>query len=93
VEVEGFDGLPRSDESEELRFFGREELSALDAMETARPTLLDWSPARSQPGCEAAGVRSVGEQAGGVGSALACESGHRTAIQACDTIRRKVRGR
>jgi hypothetical protein len=66
VEVEGFDGLPRSDESEELRFFGREELSALDAMETARPTLLDWSPARSQPGCEAAGVRGAGEKAGGV---------------------------
>jgi hypothetical protein len=66
VEVEGFDGLPRSDESEELRFFGREELSALDAMETARPTLLDWSPAGSQPGCEAAGVRGAGEKAGGV---------------------------
>jgi hypothetical protein len=66
VEVRGFEGLPRSDESEGLRYFGREELSALDAIETARPTLFDRYSAGSRPGCEAAGVRSAGEKAGGM---------------------------
>jgi hypothetical protein len=66
VEVRGFEGLPRSDELEELRFFGREELSALDAMETARPTLLNRYSAGSRSGCEAAGVRGAGEKTGGV---------------------------
>jgi hypothetical protein len=66
VEVEGFEGLPRSDESEGVRFFGREELSALDAIETARPTLLGRYAAGSRSGCEAAGVRGAGEKTGGV---------------------------
>jgi ADP-ribose pyrophosphatase YjhB (NUDIX family) len=36
TEVEGFETLQRSDESEKLRFFGPEELSELDVIETAR---------------------------------------------------------
>jgi ADP-ribose pyrophosphatase YjhB (NUDIX family) len=39
TEVEGFEMLRRSDESEELRFFGPEELPELDVIETARPIL------------------------------------------------------
>jgi 8-oxo-dGTP pyrophosphatase MutT (NUDIX family) len=39
TEVEGFETLRRSDESEELRFFGPEELPELDVIETARPIL------------------------------------------------------
>ncbi|HET7272806.1 MAG TPA: NUDIX domain-containing protein [Rubrobacter sp.] len=39
TEVEGFETLRRSDESEELRFFGPEELPDLDVIETARPIL------------------------------------------------------
>lgn len=35
--VEGFGTLRRSDESEELRFFRREELPGLDVIETSRP--------------------------------------------------------
>ncbi len=31
--------MRRSDESEELRFFGREELSGLDVIETSEPIL------------------------------------------------------
>jgi hypothetical protein len=48
VEVEDFGMLRRSDESEELRFFGREELAGLDVIETSRPILdayLDPPPA------------------------------------------------
>ena len=37
VEVESFDGLRASDESEELRFFARDELDALDVPATQRP--------------------------------------------------------
>ena len=39
TEVEGFEGLRRSDESEQLRYFGREELVGLDVIETVRPIL------------------------------------------------------
>ena len=39
VQVEGFGTLRRSDESEELRFFRREELPELDVIETSRPVL------------------------------------------------------
>jgi 8-oxo-dGTP pyrophosphatase MutT (NUDIX family) len=39
VRVEDFGTLRRSDESEELRFFPREELSGLDVIETSRPIL------------------------------------------------------
>jgi 8-oxo-dGTP pyrophosphatase MutT (NUDIX family) len=39
AEVEGFGTLRRSDESEELRFFRREELSGLDVIETSGPIL------------------------------------------------------
>jgi ADP-ribose pyrophosphatase YjhB (NUDIX family) len=39
TEVEGFETLRCSDESEELRFFGPEELPGLDVIETARPIL------------------------------------------------------
>jgi 8-oxo-dGTP pyrophosphatase MutT (NUDIX family) len=39
TEVEGFETLRRSDESEELKFFGPEELPELDVIETARPIL------------------------------------------------------
>ena len=37
--VEDFETLRRSNESEELRFFRREELSELDVIETSRPVL------------------------------------------------------
>ena len=37
--VEDFGTLRRSDESEELRFFRREELPGLDVIETSRPVL------------------------------------------------------
>jgi 8-oxo-dGTP pyrophosphatase MutT (NUDIX family) len=39
AEVESFGTLRRSDESEELRFFGREVLSGLDVIETSGPIL------------------------------------------------------
>ena len=39
AEVEDFGTLRRSDESEELRFFRREELSGLDVIETSEPIL------------------------------------------------------
>ena len=39
AEVEDFGTLRRSDESEELRFFRREELSGLDVIETSGPIL------------------------------------------------------
>ena len=39
VEVEGFQGLRRSEESEELRFFRPDQLAALDIIETARPII------------------------------------------------------
>ncbi|MBA3795430.1 MAG: hypothetical protein H0X19_15020 [Rubrobacter sp.] len=39
VRVEDFGKLRRSKESEELRFFRREELSGLDVIETSRPIL------------------------------------------------------
>ena len=39
VRVEDFEKLRRSKESEELRFFRREELSGLDVIETSRPIL------------------------------------------------------
>lgn len=42
VEVESFETLRRSEESEELRFFGQEELPALDVIETSRPILDAW---------------------------------------------------
>jgi hypothetical protein len=38
-EVEGFETLRRSEESEALRFFGSEELPELDVITTARPIL------------------------------------------------------
>lgn len=37
--VEDFGTLRRSEESEELRFFGRDELPTLDTIETSRPIL------------------------------------------------------
>ena len=37
--IEDFGALRRSDESEELRFFRREELGGLDVIETSRPIL------------------------------------------------------
>jgi ADP-ribose pyrophosphatase YjhB (NUDIX family) len=37
VEVESFEGLRASDESEELRFFARDELGGLDVPATQRP--------------------------------------------------------
>jgi 8-oxo-dGTP pyrophosphatase MutT (NUDIX family) len=37
VEVESFDGLRASDESEELRFFAHDELGGLDVPATQRP--------------------------------------------------------
>jgi hypothetical protein len=37
TEVEGFETLQRSEESEELWFFDPEELPELDVIETARP--------------------------------------------------------
>jgi 8-oxo-dGTP pyrophosphatase MutT (NUDIX family) len=39
VEVESFETLRRSEESEELRFFRREELLGLDVIETSKPVL------------------------------------------------------
>ncbi len=39
AEVEDFGTLRCSDESEELRFFGREELAGLDVIETSGPIL------------------------------------------------------
>ena len=39
AEVEDFATLRRSEESEELRFFRREELSGLDVIETSEPIL------------------------------------------------------
>lgn len=39
VRVDDFGKLRRSDESEELRFFRREELAGLDIIETSRPIL------------------------------------------------------
>ncbi|HEX6711718.1 MAG TPA: NUDIX domain-containing protein [Rubrobacter sp.] len=39
TEVEGFEMLRRSDESEELGFFGPDELPKLDVIETVRPIL------------------------------------------------------
>ncbi len=39
AEVEDFGALRRSDESEELRFFRRDELRGLDVIETSRPIL------------------------------------------------------
>jgi hypothetical protein len=39
TEVEGFETLQRSEESEELWFFDPEELPELDVIETARPIL------------------------------------------------------
>jgi 8-oxo-dGTP pyrophosphatase MutT (NUDIX family) len=39
TEVEGFETLRRSGESEELRFFAPDELPELDVIETARPIL------------------------------------------------------
>jgi 8-oxo-dGTP pyrophosphatase MutT (NUDIX family) len=39
AEVEDFGALRRSDESEELRFFRREELAELDVIETSKPIL------------------------------------------------------
>ena len=39
VRVEDFGALRRSEESEELRFFRREELASLDVIETARPII------------------------------------------------------
>jgi 8-oxo-dGTP pyrophosphatase MutT (NUDIX family) len=49
AEVDGFGTPRRSDESEELRFFGRGELGGLDVIETSRPVLdayLDPVPGR-----------------------------------------------
>jgi 8-oxo-dGTP pyrophosphatase MutT (NUDIX family) len=39
VEVEGFDALRMSEESLEMRFFGRDELRNLDVVETMRPII------------------------------------------------------
>ena len=39
AQVEDFGTLQRSNESEELRFFGREELPGLDVIETSKPIL------------------------------------------------------
>ena len=39
AEVEDFGALRRSEESEELRFFRREELAGLDVIETSKPIL------------------------------------------------------
>jgi ADP-ribose pyrophosphatase YjhB (NUDIX family) len=48
VRVEDFETLRRSEESEELRFFGHEELADLDVIETARP-IIDGYVSRDDP--------------------------------------------
>jgi 8-oxo-dGTP pyrophosphatase MutT (NUDIX family) len=48
TEVEGFETLRCSEESEELRFFGPEELPELDVIETARPILDSYLSRDSQ---------------------------------------------
>ena len=48
VRVEDFGTLRRSEESEELRFFRREELADLDVIETARP-IIDGYVSRDDP--------------------------------------------
>lgn len=42
VEVESFETLRRSEESEELRFVEPEELKELDIIETARPIIREY---------------------------------------------------
>ncbi len=49
VEVEDFGTLRRSEESEELRFFRREELASLDIIETSRPILAAYLDPPRQP--------------------------------------------
>jgi 8-oxo-dGTP pyrophosphatase MutT (NUDIX family) len=49
VEVEDFGTLRCSDESEELQFFGREELPGLDVIETSTPILDAYLNPPSQP--------------------------------------------
>lgn len=46
VRVEGFGALRRSEESEELRFFGPEELDRLDVIETALPIIEQYVSSR-----------------------------------------------
>ena len=49
VSVEDFGALRISQESEELRFFGPEELDLLDVIETARPIIEQYLPVRGFP--------------------------------------------
>ncbi len=49
VEVEDFETLRRSEESEELRFFRREGLASLDIIETSRPILAAYLDPPRQP--------------------------------------------
>ena len=50
TEVEGFETLRHSEESEELRFFRPEELPELDVIETARPILDSYLSAHVRQG-------------------------------------------
>ena len=50
VRVEDFGALRRSEESEELRFFRREELASLDVIETARPIIEGYVSRDVPPG-------------------------------------------
>jgi ADP-ribose pyrophosphatase YjhB (NUDIX family) len=50
TEVEGLETLRCSEESEELRFFGPEELPELDVIETSRPILDSYLSRDSQRG-------------------------------------------
>jgi ADP-ribose pyrophosphatase YjhB (NUDIX family) len=50
VRVEDFGTLRRSEESEELRFFRREELAGLDVIETARPIIEGYVSRDAPPG-------------------------------------------
>jgi 8-oxo-dGTP pyrophosphatase MutT (NUDIX family) len=49
VKVESFEGLRLSAESEELRFFGRDELAALDMPATQRPVIERFLGGASPP--------------------------------------------
>ena len=56
AEVEDFAALRRSDESGELRFFGREELGELDIIETSRPILAAYLDPPREPFLEQDGL-------------------------------------
>ena len=56
AEVEDFAALRRSDESGELRFFGREELGERDIIETSRPILAAYLDPPREPFLEQDGL-------------------------------------